>query len=78
MTSMARSLFAGMTDYTAVPMDVILAHLRNWRDGTSDCIEKLRTFRDEVERCKDRLEQPDAVLRYIGYFIELLSRYHGV
>lgn len=77
MTARKRSIIAGMTDYTGVPMDVILSDFRDWRDNTTRSIEKLKQLKGTVEAHKDRLDWPDAKLAHIDYFIGLFGRYLG-
>jgi GGDEF domain-containing protein len=66
-----------MTDYTGVPFTVILDHLRDWRDETSGCIEALRRLQAEAERHSPRVNQPNSIVTYIKYFVDLLERYLG-
>jgi pyrimidine deaminase RibD-like protein len=66
---------AGMTDYTGVPMDVILSHLRAWRDNTTRTIEELTRLKGLVEEQQDKLDEPNEMLAYIHFFIDLFSRY---
>jgi diguanylate cyclase (GGDEF)-like protein len=68
---------AGMTDYTGVPMTVILAHLRDWRDETARCIEALRHLQGEVERHRGHLDRPSDIVRHVSFFIDLFGRYLG-
>ncbi len=66
-----------MTDYTGVSMDVILAHLRDWRDETVRSIEALTHLHGEAERHREQLSWPDDILAYVTFFIDLLERYVG-
>ena len=68
---------AGMTDYTGVSIDVILAHLREWRDETARCIEALKHLQDEARRHRQQLSRADDIVTYVRYFIDLLERYLG-
>ncbi|HTD22498.1 MAG TPA: deaminase [Terriglobales bacterium] len=77
MTSWKRSFFAGMTDYTGVPMDVILSHLRDWRDNTVDTISQLKRLQERVDKQRDKLDSPDDVSQYIDFFVDLFTRYQG-
>ena len=77
MTVRKRSIMAGMTDYTGVSMDVILAHIRDWRDETAKCVEALSRLQEEVRRHREQLDQPDEIAAYIRFFIDLLERYLG-
>jgi hypothetical protein len=70
-----RSMMAGMTDYTGVPLDDIVSHLRDWRDGTADTIKNLRGLNERVKVEKARLDGPTDILRYLDFFIDLFSRY---
>jgi DNA-binding CsgD family transcriptional regulator len=74
---MNRSIFAGMTDYAGVPMDVILSDLRDWRDKTARSVEELKRLKAKVETYRDRIDWPNAKLAYIDYFIDRFSRYIG-
>lgn len=66
-----------MTDYTGVSMDVILGHLRDWRDETARCIEALRRLQGEVERHRERLNRPNDIIAHVRFFIDLFGRYLG-
>ncbi len=72
-----RSLLAGMTDYTGVSMDVVLAHLRDWRDETAKCIDALRRLQGEVERNRDRLDGSFRIGTQVRFFLDLFGRYLG-
>ena len=72
-----RSVMAGMTDYTGVPFGDILAHLRDWRDLTAQTIKNLQDLRAKVEQHAERLDYPDDIHDYLGYFVDLFSRYLG-
>lgn len=75
MTGRRRAIIAGMTDYTGVAMDVILSHLRDWRDGTMSSIGELKQLLGEVDTRRDRLDSPSDIVEYVSFFIDLLSRY---
>lgn len=75
MTVRKRSLTAGMTDYTGVPLDTILAHLRDWRDETERCLRTLRQHLCDVEKQRVQLDDPDDVIVYINLMIDLFTRY---
>lgn len=77
MTERPRSIFAGMTDYTGVSIDAILGHLRGWRDSTVSAIEELTRLKSEVEAHHTRLDLPNEIGEYIGFFMDLFSRYLG-
>jgi GGDEF domain-containing protein len=77
MSVRKRSLMAGMTDYTGVSMDVILAHLRDWRDETAGAIEALRRLDRAVDQHRNDLNWPDEIRGYVEFFIDLLGRYLG-
>ena len=66
-----------MTDYTGVPMEDVLAHLRAWRDDTVGCIEDLRDLEKEVETHRLQFESPDDIVGYVEFFVDLLGRYAG-
>jgi hypothetical protein len=65
----------GMTDYTGVSLADILAHLRDWKQGTDEAIESLRGHLPKVLKASDRLDGPDDIEGYIRAFIDLLTRY---
>ncbi len=77
MTVRERSIMAGMTDYTGVSMDVILAHIRDWRDETAKCIVALSRLQEELPRHHEQLDQPAEIAKYIRFFIDLFERYLG-
>lgn len=77
MSERPRSIFVGMTDYTGVPLDAILPHLRKWRDNTTAAAEELVALRDKVEANQDRLDGPREILSYIDFFIDLFGRFAG-
>jgi diguanylate cyclase (GGDEF)-like protein len=66
-----------MTDYTGVSMDVILAHLHDWRDATAGAIEALRGLNREIDQHRDKLNCPDEIRGYVELFLDLLGRYRG-
>ncbi len=68
---------AGMTDYTGVSMDTILAHIRDWRAETAKCIETLKGLQGEVQSHRAHLDWPDNIAAYVGFFIDLFERYLG-
>lgn len=70
-------MIAGMTDYTGVPLDVIVSHLGAWRDETVRCMEELRRLDGEVDTHQERLDLPDDIREYIAFFLDLLGRYAG-
>lgn len=77
MSIRKRSFMAGMTDYTGVAINVVLVHLREWRDETARCIEALKHLQEEAERCRQQLSRADAIVTYVRYFVDLLERYLG-
>ena len=66
---------AGMTDYTGVPLEDILAHLDDWATNTSASLEALALCKQAVEREPALYQNPVEVLSYIAYFSDLLQRY---
>ncbi len=70
-----RSIFAGTTDYTGVPLADIVEHLEAWVENTEDSIKQLESLRAEVASAEGRLTSAQAVLSYIDYFVGLFSRY---
>lgn len=75
MSARERALFAGATDYTGVPIEDVLSHLREWRDDTAQCIGDLLRYEKEVETHRRELHSPDDVLAHIKFFVDLLERY---
>ncbi len=72
-----RSWMAGMTDYTSVPLSDILDQLSDWRFILVSDIDSLEVKKSKVREANSFLENPQEVLRYIDYFIDLLQRYKG-
>lgn len=70
-----RSIFPGCTDYTGRSLEEIVEHIRDWKNETTNSIEKLREFQREVKKQHDRLSNPVQVERHISHFIDLFSRY---
>ena len=66
-----------MTDYTGIQMDVILSHLRDWRDNTAGSEEELRRLQGKVKAHRDRIDDPDDVLDFIDVVLDLFGRYSG-
>lgn len=58
-------------------MDVILSHLRDWRDNTVGSIKELKRLKGEVEAHQERIDEPKDILDYINYFLDLFTRYVG-
>ncbi len=72
-----RALFAGMTDYTGVPMEDMLSHLRDWRDQTLGCVEALLGYVGDVEAHRNQFDSPNDIVMYLEFFIDLFGRYSG-
>jgi hypothetical protein len=72
-----RSLLAGWTDYTGVNLEDIIVHLKEWLANIDDSINSLREYKLEAQQSADILENPDEVISYIEYFIDLFSRYRN-
>lgn len=72
-----RSVIAGMTDYTGVPLEDIVNHLRDWSSETTNVIETLTGYRRAIEREPDKFEFPKDIVQYIDYFIDLFTRYRS-
>ena len=70
-----RAMIAGMTDYTGVGMEDILAHFRDWQRMTEETIPALRQLRKKVESRLEVFEDPTDVLDYIDHFCDLFERY---
>ena len=74
--SRPRSIFAGDTDYTGVPLADILDHLAAWRDALREHIDVNRNILRRL------LEQPPSSQVRAGqdfceFFIDLLERFSG-
>ncbi len=52
-----RSIFAGTTDYTAVPLADIIAHLRDWKSSTDHSCALLRKYKMDLASQKRALPQ---------------------
>jgi len=72
-----RSIHAGMTDYTGVPLQDIVGHLGQWSEETGKAIATLKRQRGVVAQERTRFEFPEDILRYIDYFVDLFTRYQG-
>jgi hypothetical protein len=70
-----RALMAGMTNYTGVGLNDILADIRQWHTTTEETITTLRQFRKEVESNAEIFEDAPTVLEYIDHFCYLFERY---
>ncbi len=71
-----RSIFAGGTDYSGVPLEDIRDHFRDWRKNCLDVVEALGRYKNEVETSKEKLSEPIEVLRFVSVladFFELSS-----
>ena len=66
---------AGMTDYTGVSLEDILAHLREWKECTERTIAELEQLKKAVHVAAGRLHDPRGMLTYIDYFTGLFSRF---
>jgi pyrimidine deaminase RibD-like protein len=71
----SRALFAGMTDYTGIPLEIILSHLEKWRNNSTSTVDTLNRLENQVLACEDRLDFPREILEYISFFRDLFSRY---
>lgn len=69
-----RSLMAGFTDYTGVSFEDICSDLKNWLSNTEETIKLLLNYRSETQK-QHLLENPEGVISFIEYFIDLFSRY---
>jgi hypothetical protein len=70
-----RSIMAGMTDYTGVPVEDITAHIADWHRETTTVIEALRSYKTQVQNSASSFDSPRAILAYLDYFIDLFRRY---
>lgn len=70
-----RSILEGMTDYTGVSLEDILSHFCDWLKNTSKTIELLESYASKVEENGALLENPEEVLSFVNFFINLFIRY---
>lgn len=70
-----RSFIVGMTDYSGFSLDEMISHLCDWKETTTETIETLKKFLDEVNSKADRLDRPDDIKEYINTFIDLFERF---
>jgi len=59
---------------TSTPVDPVLGDIRRSRSETMETIELLRTSRQQISDQSARLESPTAIIQYIDFFIDLLTR----
>jgi hypothetical protein len=69
-----RSVFAGGTDYTAVPLSDILEHLQGWSEALAADITWLGGYRRRLAAFGPNHDTSDG-LAYTDYFIDLFTRY---
>jgi hypothetical protein len=70
-----RSNLAGMTDYTGVSLEDIVLHFNRWKSTTEQTIVDLRRYLEKAKQQSEILENPDEVISFLQYFIDLFSRY---
>ena len=70
-----RSTFSGSTDFTAVSLQDIIAHLGNWKTTTDSAILVLRERLDLLHDNKDKFQNPMQVESFICYFLDAYERY---
>lgn len=67
---------AGMTDYTGVPLDDIVAHFREWSSSLALAVDMLGNIRQRLVAFGDDPAARDGV-ELVDYFIDLFTRYGG-
>ena len=72
-----RAIMAGTTDYTGVPLEDMIDHLKDWKDHSDATVRSLREYLARVKENEERLDEPDDIKKYIQYFIDLFTRYSG-
>lgn len=77
MMKRQRAFIAGGTDYTGMPMDDILSHLKDWRDNTVQTMQKLSELKTSALRHRDRLDSPGNIIEFLDFFIDRFDRYAG-
>lgn len=70
-----RDMIAGMTDYTGVSLEDIMAHIHEWHDNTNAAITRLQQLKQRVTAERKSLWRAEDVIDYIDYFNDLFSRY---
>jgi len=73
--TLQRSYSAGETDYTGADLSDILIHLDDWRKNTQETIRLLVEYKAEVEQCQGRLDDPNDIICFINYFLDVLARF---
>ncbi len=61
-----RSIFAGGTDYSGVPLEDIREHLLEWRENCRALGEALGQYQEKVEFHEEMLSEPIEVLRFVS------------
>jgi hypothetical protein len=69
-----RSMIAGMTDYTGVPLDDILQHMRAWRENLTGDVVALGHMAARLQALPDGPEKGGG-RDHARYFSDLLGRY---
>lgn len=72
-----RSIFTGMTDYTGVPLEDILQHLRDWCRHIDSSVEILEHEVRKIEKQSTSFESPEEAIAFAKYFVDLFRRYRG-
>jgi len=72
-----RNILPGTTDYTGVPMEDILEHLKDWLINTDLVIKNISEEREKVKAKDTLFEDSEGILSYCDYFVELFSRYRN-
>jgi hypothetical protein len=75
MIKKQRAVFAGTTDYTAVSLPEIVAHMKDWRTTTEDVIAIISTQREILIRQTHRLTRAQELDSYIQMLLSSFGRY---
>jgi hypothetical protein len=70
-----RDFTPALTGESSVWREVMLEHLRRWESDTLETIESLRSHRQRVEASANQLENPQAAIQYIDFFINRFVRF---
>lgn len=68
-----RALMAGTTDYTGVPFEDMIEHLKDWKEDCDATVRVLNEYLSRVQDNWERLDGPDDIRRYIQYFVDLFT-----
>jgi len=70
-----RDFTPALTDESSVSREVMLEHLRRWQSDTLETTESLRSHRRRVEESANQLENPQAAIQYLDFFIDRFVRF---